>query len=264
MERLLARLERRLGRLAVPNLILVIVGGTAVVWLLSLLRPDFQSHLILDFNAVRRGELWRIVTFLFIPAVRPDPSSLLWEAIDLYFTWWIGSSLEQHWGSFKFDVYYAIGALATVAAAFVFGPMTNFWLNWSLVFAFATVFPDIQILLFFVVPVRVKWLGIAAAVAFAGFFAMGDANQRAAIAASAAAYVVFFGDHWYRAFAHRRVLVRQRSRRAEFEPAAPVFGHRTCAICGAREADGADVRVCSCEKCGGKPRTLCLQHARNH
>jgi len=265
MERLLARLERRFGRLAVPNLISVLVGGTAIVWLLSLLRPEFQSRLILDINAVRHGEVWRLVTFLFIPAVRAQQSSsLLWEAVDLYFTWWVGSSLEQHWGSFKFDVYYAIGAIATIAAAVAFGPMTNHWLNWSLVFAFATVFPDIQILLFFVLPIRVKWLGIVAAAAFAYSFAVGDWNQRAAIASSAAAYAVFFGEHWWNVLRNRRVVMRQRSRRAQFEAAPPVFGQRVCAICGAREADGADVRVCSCEKCGGKPRTLCLQHARNH
>ncbi|HXX65868.1 MAG TPA: hypothetical protein VEK07_01725 [Polyangiaceae bacterium] len=265
MERFLARLERRFGRLAVPNLISVIVGGTAIVWLLSLLRPEFQFRLILDINAVRHGEVWRLITFLFIPTVQAQQSSsILWEAVALYFTWWIGSSLEQHWGPFKFDLYYAIGAIATIGAAVVFGPMTNRWLNWSLVFAFATVFPDIQILLFFVLPIRVKWLGIVAAAVFAYSFAVGDWNQRAAIGASAAAYAVFFGEHWWKVLRNRRVVTRQRSRRAQFEAAAPVFGQRVCAVCGAREADGADVRVCSCEKCGGKPRTLCLQHARNH
>jgi membrane associated rhomboid family serine protease len=264
MERLLARLERRLGRLAIPNLIGFLVGGTAIVWLLSLLRPEFQHALNLDINAVRHGQIWRLVTFLFIPALPAQPSSLIWEAVDLYFTWWVGSSLEQHWGPFKFDVYYALGAIATVAVAIVFGPMTNTWLNWSLVFAFATVFPDVQILLFFVLPIRVKWLGIGAAAAFVYFFAEGDTNERAAIAASAATYALFFADFWWNAARHRRVITRQRSRRAEFEPAAPQFGQRVCAMCGAREAEGADVRVCSCEKCGGKPRTLCLQHARNH
>lgn len=266
MERLLARLERRFGRLAIPNLILVIVGGMGIVWLLSLLRPEFLSLLILDIDAVRRGEVWRLVTFLFLPESPPQASqwSLLWEAVYLYFTWWIGSSLEQHWGSFKFNLYYGLGALATVVAAVLFGPMTNIWLNGSLLFAFATVFPDVQILLFFIIPVRVKWLGIVAAAACGYYFARGDSNLRAAIAASVVAYAVFFGGYWYGVLSQRRVISRQRARRAEFESAAPAFGQRACAICGAREADGADVRVCSCEKCGGKPRTLCLQHARNH
>jgi hypothetical protein len=268
MERLLARLERRFGRLAIPNLILVIVGGMGIAWLLSLLRPEFQSLLILDVDAVRRGEVWRLVTFLFLPPFPPNPASLqwslLWAALDLYFVWWVGSSLEQHWGSFKFNLYYGLGAIATVVAAVLFGPMTNFWLNGSLLFAFATLFPDVQVYVFGILPIRVKWLGILAAVTLAGVFAMGDWRVRAEIASSVVAYSVFFGGHWYGVFSQQRVIRRQRSRRAEFESTAPVFGQRVCAICGAREADGADVRVCSCEKCGGKPRTLCLQHARNH
>jgi hypothetical protein len=69
-------------------------------------------------------------------------------------------------------------------------------------------------------------------------------------------YVLFFGDHWRQ----RGLALRQKARRST----APVFGQGTCAVCGAREADGADIRVCSCDKCGGQPRSLCLAHARNH
>ena len=260
MEGLLARLERRFGRFAVPHLIRFVVGGMAMVWVLSQLRADFQSHLTLDLDAVRHGEVWRLITFVFLP----PPSSSLWILVNLYFTWWVGSSLEQNWGAFKFNVYYALGVVATIVAAALAGPMTNVWLDGSLFLAFATVFPDVQILLLFIIPVRVKWLGIAAAAAFAYFFAVGDWNTRAAIVASLAAYAVFFSDHWSHLARQRRVVARQQVRRAQVESSAPVFGQRTCAICGAREADGVDVRVCSCEKCGGKPRSLCLTHARSH
>ena len=170
MEKLLARLERRFGRFAIHNLIGVIVGGMAVVWVLSLLKPEFQSRLVLDVDAVRRGQVWRLVTFLFIP----PPSSPMWVLINLYFTWWVGNSLEQRWGHFKFNAYYLIGALGTVIAAVVAGPATNYWLDASLFLAFATVFPDVQILLFFVIPIRVKWLGILAAV----FMAVRGGHER--------------------------------------------------------------------------------------
>jgi len=260
MERLLARLERRLGRYAVPNLIAYIVGGMGVIWLLSVSRPEVLQRLVLDMDAVRHGQVWRLLTFLFIP----PPSSAWWILINLYFTWWVGSSLEAHWGAFKFDVYYVLGVLATVVAAVVAGPMTNFWLDASLFLAFATLFPDVSILLFFILPVRVKWLGIVAA-AFMGYAAVTSGwDERAAIAASLVNYLVFFGEHWAALAKGRRVERRQRARRAEFRSTAPVFGRRVCAICGAREADGADIRVCSCEKCGGAPRALCLEHARSH
>lgn len=263
MDRLLARLERKLGRFAIPNLMSFIVGGMALVWVLSMVRQGFMEQLVLDMNAVRAGQVWRLVTFLFIPT----ETSPWWVLIMLYFTWWVGSSLEQHWGSFKFNAYYLIGALGTIVAAIVAGPQSNTWLDASLFLAFATIFPEVEILLFFILPIRVKWLGIVAALGIAYFAFIGDWGTRASIIAAMGNYVVFFGEHWWGVARSRKVVAQQRVRRKQFEgaaEAAPVFGQRECAICGAKEADGADIRVCSCEKCGGVPRTLCLQHARNH
>jgi len=260
MERLLARLERRLGRFAVEHLILYVVAGMAIVWVLSLSRPYAVGRLMLDIDAVRRGQVWRLVTFLFIP----QGSSPLWVLVGLYFTWWVGSSLEQHWGAFKFDAYYFLGVIGTVAAAVIAGPTTNFWLNTSLFFAFATLFPDVTILLMFVLPVRVKWLGIASALFVVYEGVQGDWATRAAIGASFANYALFFAEHWWAVWKGRRVVGRQKAKRAELRSTPPAFGQRVCAICGAREADGTDIRVCSCEKCGGQPRALCLEHARNH
>jgi hypothetical protein len=260
MDRLLARLERRIGRYAIPNLILYIVGGMAIVWVLSRSRPESVGRLVLDMRAVRRGEVWRLFTFLLFP----PPSSPLWVFVNLYFTWWVGSSLEQHWGAFKFNAYYFIGALATIVAALVAGPTSNMWLHWSLFLAFATTFPDVTILLFFILPVRVKWLGIIAAIFIVGAFVIGDWGTRAPIAAALANYVLFFAGHWRQVWGQRSVVVRQKARREQLRPTAPVFGQRVCAVCGAREAEGTDIRVCSCEKCGGQPRALCLAHARNH
>jgi hypothetical protein len=271
MEKLLARLERRFGRYAIHNLIGLVVGGMAIVWVLSLLKPEFQDRLTLDVRAVMHGQVWRLVTFLFIP----PPSTPMWVLINLYFTWWVGSSLEQRWGPFKFNAYYALGALGTVVAAVIAGPATNFWLDASLFLAFATVFPEVTILLFFVIPVRVKWLGIVAALFMAYAAVTQGWGARGSIAASMVNYVVFFGEHWYGIITQRGTLARQKARLESMRPASaarngppadgrPVFGERVCALCGAREADGADIRVCSCEKCGGQQRALCLEHARNH
>ena len=260
MDRLLARLERHIGRYAIPNLIVFVVGGMAMVWVLSQSRPEFIGALTLDMGRVRQGQVWRLVTFLFIP----PRSSPIWVLVNLYFTWWVGSSLEQHWGSFKFNVYYSIGALGTIAAALIAGASSNTWLDSSLFLAFATIFPDVTILLFFILPIRVKWLGIIAAGGIGLAFVLGDWGTRASIIAALSNYVLFFGGHWRQLWRQRGVAVRQRARREQLRSNTPVFGQRTCAVCGAREADGADIRVCSCEKCGGQPRSLCLEHARNH
>ena len=260
MDRLLASLERRIGRFAIPNLIVFVVGGMAMVWVLSQSRPDAVGRLVLDMDAVRRGEVWRLVTFLLIPP-RTSP---IWVLVNLYFTWWVGSSLEQHWGAFKFNVYYFIGALGTMAAALIVGPTSNTWLDSSLFLAFATVFPDVTILLFFILPIKVKWLGILAAVGIAVAATLGDWGTRASIIAALVNYILFFGGHWRDVGRQRGVAVRQRAVREQFRSSVPVLGQRSCAICGVREADGADIRVCSCAKCGGQPRSLCLAHARNH
>jgi len=260
MDRLLARLERKIGRYAIPHLMLFIVGGMALVWVLSFTRPDILPRLVLDMGAVRRGEAWRLVTFLFIPI----GSSPLWVLVNLYFAWWVGSSLEQQWGAFKFNAFYIVGALGTMLAAVLAGPQTNFYLDASLMLAFATVFPDVQILLFFILPIRVKWLGIVAAIGIGVMLAMGDWPTRGSIIAAMGNYLLFFGAHWLAIWRSRTVQVRQKARRTEFDSGVPVFGQRACAICGAREADGTDIRVCSCEKCGGQQRALCLEHARNH
>jgi len=259
MDRLLARLERRIGRFAIPNLILYVVAGMALFWVLSMTRPEVLGRLQLDMDAVRAGQVWRLFTFLFIPI-----GSSYWVLVNLYFAWWVGSSLEQHWGAFKFNAYYLLGALGTILAAVLTGPQSNTWLDLSLFLAFATTFPDVQILLFFILPIRVKWLGILAALPIGYFLAMGDWGARAAIFAALGNYLLFFGGHWADVLRRRNVQVRQKAKRETFKGNMPAFGQRTCAICGAREADGVDIRVCSCEKCGGEQRTLCLQHARSH
>jgi hypothetical protein len=204
--------------------------------------------------------VWRLVTFLFLPI----GSSMLWILLNLYFAWWVGSSLEQQWGAFKFNAFYFTGALGTIAAAVIAGPQSNFWLDASLFLAFATLFPDVQILLFFILPIRVKWLGVVAGLGILVAVAMGDWGTRASIVAAMGNYLLFFGGHWMAVLRSRNLQVRQKARRTSFDAGVPVFGQRVCAICGKREADGTDIRVCSCEKCGGQQRALCLEHARNH
>jgi hypothetical protein len=262
MDRLLARLERRFGRYAIPNLIVYVVGGMGLVWAMSFVRPEISGRLMLDMDAVRGGEVWRLVTFLFLPTTR----SIYWILFNLYFTWWVGSALEEHWGTFKFNVYYLVGVLATIVAAVIAGAQSNFYLDCSMLLAFAAIFPDVVIYLMGIVPIRVKWLGLAMA-AFIAYEAVTAPtwSARAAIIAALGNYFLFFSGHWLSVYRTRSVAVRQSARRAEFRSTeSPTFGQRVCAICGSKEADGADIRVCSCDKCGGQPRTLCLEHARKH
>lgn len=263
MDRLLARLERTfLGRLAVERLITFIVGGMAMVFVLGKLRPTFVLQLYL-VPALAFKQPWRLVTFLFLP----DSWSLIWIVFSLYFTWMIGNALEQEWGAFKLNVFYAIGILGTIGAALVTGePQTNLFLNLTLYFAFATLFPDFVIRLLLIIPIRIKWLAMLGAAGIIYQFIVGDLGVKAAIGAAFANYFLFFGGHLVRLARGRRMELRQSARRTSMRDSMPskdATDMRQCAICGVRQVDGADIRVCSCEKCGG-PRALCLEHARSH
>ncbi len=263
MDRLLARLERTfLARLAIERLTMFIVGGMAITYVLCRIRPDFEFQLYLIPQLVF-VQPWRLVTFLFLPPNRSE----IWVFLALYFTWMVGTALEQEWGALKFNVYYLLGAVGTAAAGFITGTFqTNVYLNLSLFFAFATIFPEYEIRLFFVLPVKVKWLALLSAAYTVFQFVRGGTSTRVAIAVVFANYLLFFAGHLVELAKGRRMLVRQAARRAEQRPRPTEREEdvRTCAICGKKQEDGADIRVCSCEKCGGVPRQLCLEHARNH
>jgi membrane associated rhomboid family serine protease len=264
MDRLLARLERTfLGRLAIERLTWILTIGMGATFVLVTLRPGLFGLLTLD-PALALRQPWRLVTNLFLPPT----TSMFWVLFSLYFFWLTGTSLEQAWGVFKFNVFYFVGAIGTTVAAFSLGqPVTNVWLNTSVLFAFATLFPDFTILLFFILPIRIKWLALATAVIL-GYQAIHDSTAaHIAMAAAFANYFLFFGGHLLALARGQRSVIRQTARRASFltDPArSVVIASRSCAICGAKQSDGADIRVCSCAKCGGKPRDLCLEHARNH
>jgi hypothetical protein len=271
MDRLLAKLERRIGRFAIPNLAYVVFGGMGLVFLLSLVRPQFESFLGLDWGWIMRGQVWRLITFIFIPQRGGGPlfgDSPIWTIFAIYMFWLVTTNLESHWGTFKLNVFYFMGMLGTILAGLITGTASNSWLNLSLFLAFATVFPDEQFLLFFIVPVKAKWLGILDAVFLLGALVLGGLATRLAISLAFGNYVLFFAGFWATWWKHRNVRVRQAARRAEQATPAQSTGGRACAICGSSEDDGADIRVCSCEKCmaanEGKSRTLCLEHARNH
>ena len=258
---MLARLERRIGRYAIPHLTAVIVAGMGAVFLMGLIRHSILPSLTLDLEKVREGEIWRLVTFLFLPRTM-DP---IWIFFSLSFVWYVGSTLENHWGAFRFNLFYLLGCVGTVVAAYLTGHAeTNQWLNYSLMLAVGTLFPDEEFFLF-VISIKAKWYAILDA-AFLGYsFATGDNAIRGAILAVLVGYFLFCGPALVALLRGRRLAVRQAARRSVVAPVEPaVSGTRVCAICGASEADGADIRVCSCEKCGGRPRELCLKHAREH
>jgi hypothetical protein len=268
MERWLTTLERRFGKYAPHNLILWLVGLSGLVYALSYASPGSLGLLVLDPDAVARGEVWRLVTFLFLPWGGGGRGAFgpILTLVALMFLYTIGSSLEAEWGSFKFDVYYLVGVLATIAGAVLFGPVTNEFLNLSLLLAFAAVFPDYEILLFFILPVKMKWLGLFDGAFLLYQLATSSPNVRAGIVAAMLSWVLFCGGPLLARLRGRAAVSSRRKRFEGFSP-APERRARVCAKCGRSDKDDPNLefRVCDCqEKCHGRLTEYCLEHARAH
>lgn len=189
----LSRLEMRYGRYAIRNLTQYLIGLNIAAYILVFLFLD-DSFLFLIPEYVFKGQVWRLVTFLFLP----ESSNPIWVFFQLYLFYFIGSAIEGVWGRFRYNVYYFCGALLTIIAAFIQGPgVTGLYLNLSLFLAFATLFPDQELLFFFVLPIRVKYLGLLE-VAFTLYemiiaIRIGAWHLVASIVAAFANYLLFFG-----------------------------------------------------------------------
>lgn len=266
MERLLARLELRFGRLALPNITWYLVALQAFCFVIELTHPGFVQHLALDRDAIMRGQVWRLVTYLAIPPTM----SPIWVLFELYWLYLMGTSLEAQWGAFKLQAYLFIGMLLTTIGAFAFGiPATNVYLMSSLFLAFATLFPEFKVMVLFVFPVPVKWLGLLAGAAMLAMVGLETGMRRLLPVLAVGNYLLFFLPTLAELIKRGAKQGRRAGALHEFkrksEAASTVGAVRKCTLCGVTSEDpSAEFRVCTCEKCGGKPTEFCLAHARAH
>ena len=147
----------------IPNLMLYVVIGNVVLGLLSnFSNGNFLSFFSYTLSGLLHGQVWRLVTFVLIP----ESTSPFYLLITCYFYYWIGSTLERQWGTAKFTTYYLSGMLLTVLGASIVSLITGYsipvyganYVNFAMFMAFALLYPDAQVLLFFVFPIRMKWL----------------------------------------------------------------------------------------------------------
>ncbi|MEA5050317.1 MAG: hypothetical protein VB021_02455 [Oscillospiraceae bacterium] len=187
----LYKLQRKYGQHAISNLMLIILIGQLFVFFADLIFVDYSvaSWFSLSRSLVLQGQVWRLITFVFIP---PD-SGVFTMLIMMYFYYMIGGALENEWGSFLFDIYYLIGVVCTVIAGMIVGHGTNMFLNLSLFFAFAILYPDFQVMLFFILPIKMKYLAVIDALFYLYYFIVGDWSIRAAIIAALVNVAIFFG-----------------------------------------------------------------------
>lgn len=181
--------------MSIITVAMVLVWATDLILGLSGYEVSIYGMLRFDRALIFRGQVWRVITFLFL---YPSASHPLLVALGIYFYWWVGSSLEAHMGKARFNLYYLFGAVGSMIAGLIAGGMTNEYLNLSLFLAFAMLYPNVRVLLFFFIPIRVKWLGIIDGVLLLISFIFSGWIGRAAIIAAIINFLIFFGYNlWY-------------------------------------------------------------------
>ncbi len=192
--KILNKLERKFGRFAIPNLMMIVIFGMALVFLIdTFINPEYtfnlSSLIMFSREDILAGQVWRILTFVFLP-----PSySIIFIAFTLYFYYLIGTALESQWGSFRFNVYYFTGIIGSIIVGLITGFATNDYLNMTLFLAFAMLFPNFEVMLFFFIPVKIKWLAwLDSALMFVSFL-FSSWPQRFALLVAFANFLFFFG-----------------------------------------------------------------------
>ena len=256
MMRLSGQLKRRLERLAIPRLTLWLIGAQLVMFGLHYSDPRIVAGLVLVPQKVLQGQWWRVLTFVLIPmSLKP-----LWLLLDIYVFWLIGTALENTWGAPRYNLFLLIGWVATAAAAFIIpnGLAANGFLYGSTFLAFAFLYPDFLFYLFFVLPVRVKYLAWVTWGFYLLAFLNGTWMTRVLILAAVLNFLLFFYRQiWQRVrHGHRRMKLK-----ATAVPAEPVM-HR-CSLCGITDRSHPQMEFRYCTRCTGT-LCYCLNHINAH
>lgn len=186
-------LERRLRRYTLADLMKYIVIGQGLVYILMVIWPSLGNALyasiVLTRGALLRGQIWRLLTFVFVPPA----SSPIFALFALYFYYMIGVALERRWGKVKFNLYYAVGMICAWIACLLTGYATNTYLNLSLFFAFAAMFPNEEVYLFGILPIKVKYLALVDVLIYVQQFIAGSASTRVTIVLCLLNVILFLG-----------------------------------------------------------------------
>jgi hypothetical protein len=257
---LLNRLERLFGRFAIPNISLYLVIGQVLFWSVGYLGFFDVGRLELLPLAVRGGEIWRLVTFLLIP---PNASPVF-IAFAWYMFWMMGTALEDFWGAFRYNLFLFVGWALTVAVALFFpgSYATNLFLAGSVFLAFAFLNPDFELLLFFILPVKIKWLALVQAAFYGYALLVGTWPVRLAVFASVGNFLLFFGAEIIQRMKTGRRQMEHKARQAAARDKADEPRHR-CHVCGKTDLTHPQMDFRYCSKCVGE-ECYCTEHLGNH
>lgn len=289
----MSEFEKKFGRYAINNLPLIMIISYGVGYLIRLINPDFLMYLNLDPFKVIHGQIWRVVTWLLVP---PNDNNIFWVLVMLYCYYSIGVSLERTWGTYQFNVYIfsgigfmVLGAFAILGIGYIAGGhlvaamwsqyvaayFSTYYINMSILLAFAITFPDATFLFMFFIPVKAKWMAVVYAVFLALQFFSGGLVVKVALGTSLLNLLIFYLRN-RRGLGFRSVKMQNFSRSRntssnvrsfksgrDLSRSSGIVTRHKCAICGRTEEDAPDLQFRFCSKCEGNYE-YCEDHLYTH
>lgn len=276
----LDKLERKLGRFAIPNLTVYLLIGYVIGFGIVYLMPDMVGYLTLEPALILRGQVWRLISWVLIPPTG-NLISLVFLVL-LYYS--LGTALERTWGSFRYNVYIFSGLLFTVLAVFglyafyyfrygvevplsMIGLIGTNYITMSIFLAFAAIYPNMEVMLYFILPIKMKWMALVYVVLAGYDFINGGIGIRVAIGASLLNFVIFFLSTSTQNY--KRFGPKEQARKAKFKKQSRPHmtytngAHHRCAVCGRTELDDPCLEFRFCSKCNGNYE-YCQDHLFTH
>lgn len=294
----LNKLERKIGRYAIPNLIIWLIGAYSIGFVLNLTNSPLLGYMNLQPHYILRGQIWRIVTWIF----QPTDTNILFLLIMMLFYYQLGMALERTWGAFRFNVYLIGGILLTVvgsilmygviylvfgsdmaytASSLMGGLVSTTYINMSIFLAFATMYPDMQVMLYFIIPIKMKWMAIVY-VAMSAYNVISTFSSINSMMGSTMAWwvtsivlltivlsllnflIFFLSTRNFKRYSPHEVHRRQqfKAQMREPRPGSGITKHK-CAVCGRTEQDDPNLEFRFCSKCEGNYE-YCSDHLFTH
>lgn len=252
----------------IPNLMRYITAANVAIWVLGAINRSFLGVLTFDPALILHGQIWRLVSFIFYP-----PSMGLLAFLAFWFYYWIGSTLEAQWGTGQFTIYYFSGVILTVLYGFIIYFITGRSVNLgseyiylSMFFSFAVLYPDMQVLFMYIIPIKIKYLAIVDAVFFVYSVIANSFPVNLLPLVALVNFFIFCGGELFASLPRRpsrsTVNFRQESARIRREQKDKLYTHK-CAVCGRTDVDHPELEFRYCSKCQGY-HCFCSDHINNH
>ena len=270
----LNKLERKFGRYAIHNLTLYLIGGYIIGFGVYMFVPNLLNLLTLEPAYILHGQIWRIISWVLIP----PSGNIFTTVIMMLFYYSLGTALERTWGAFRYNVYIFSGILFTVIGAFLlylivgvdavgYGVFfSTYYINMSIFLAFAVSYPDMEVLLYFILQIKMKWMALVYAALTIYDLVRGNLFTRIAIIASLLNFIVFFlSSRNVKPYMPKEQMRKRKFKQEQERPHMTYAGgarHR-CAVCGRTELDDPNLEFRFCSKCNGNYE-YCQDHLFTH